>query len=106
MGMSTTIPSPSQPLGTEPLSTAPLSTEPLSSAPPSTAPPSTAPLSSAPLTAAAAVDNAMSTILDSIVEVDRMLASLCAYRAVAIDEVRQLAAAADARPSSEGRRGG
>ena len=47
------------------------------------------------LTAAAVVDGAMGTVLDSIVEVERLMASLSAYRAVAIDEVHRLALAAE-----------
>ena len=49
----------------------------------------------APLTAAAVVDGAMGTVLDSIVEVERLMASLSAYRAVAIDELHRLALAAE-----------
>ncbi|MBX9472214.1 HNH endonuclease signature motif containing protein [Microcella sp.] len=48
-----------------------------------------------PLTAAAVVDGAMGTVLDSIVEVERLMASLSAYRAVAIDELHRLALAAE-----------
>jgi hypothetical protein len=52
--------------------------------------------------ASAVVDSAMGVVLDSLVEVERMLASLTAYRAVALDEVRRLARAAQAdRPSRE-----
>ena len=53
-------------------------------------------------TPAAAVDAGLSAVLDTIVEVDRLVASLHAYRAVAIDEVRQLALAADAHLPSGG----
>lgn len=48
-----------------------------------------------PLTAAAVVDGAMGTVLDSIVEVERLMASLSAYRAVAVDEVHRLALASE-----------
>ncbi len=48
-----------------------------------------------PLTAAAVVDGAMGTVLDSVVEVERLMASLSAYRAVAIDELHRLALAAE-----------
>jgi len=55
---------------------------------------------SAPSTAAAVVDGAIGVVLDTLVEVERMIASLTAYRAVALHEVRQLARAAEAdRPS-------
>lgn len=53
-----------------------------------------------PATAAAVVDGAIGTVLDTLVEVERMIASLTAYRAVALDEVRRLARAAEAdRPT-------
>lgn len=56
-----------------------------------------------PASPAAAVDTGLSAVLDTIVEVDRLVASLHAYRTVAIDEVRRLALAADAHlPSSGG----
>jgi hypothetical protein len=55
--------------------------------------PSAAP--SFPLTAAAVIDSAMGTVLESIVEVERLMASLSAYRAVAINEVHRLALAAE-----------
>ncbi len=54
-----------------------------------------------PLTAAAVVDGTMGTVLDSIVEVERLMASLSAYRAVAIDELHRLALAAEG-PSRSG----
>lgn len=50
---------------------------------------------SPPLTPAAVVDNALGTVLESIVEVERLMASLSAYRAVAIDEVHRLALVAE-----------
>lgn len=50
---------------------------------------------SVPSTAAAVVDTAIGTVLDTIVEVERLMASLSAYRAVAIDEVHRLALAAE-----------
>lgn len=48
-----------------------------------------------PLTAAAVVDGAMGTLLDSIVEVEKLIAGLMALRAVGIDEVHRLALAAE-----------
>jgi hypothetical protein len=48
-----------------------------------------------PLTAAAVVDGAMGTLLDSIVEVEELIAGLLALRAVGIDEVQRLALAAE-----------
>jgi hypothetical protein len=58
--------------------------------------------STAPSTAAAVVDGAIGVVLDTLVEVERMIASLTAYRAVALHEVRQLARAAEAdRPSRD-----
>jgi len=51
--------------------------------------------STPPLTAAAVVDNAMGLMLESIVEVERLVASLMAFRTVAINEVHQLALAAE-----------
>lgn len=54
----------------------------------------------APLTAAAVVDGAIGTVLDSIVEVDRLVAALTAYRAVAIDELHRLALAAESSARS------
>ncbi len=59
-------------------------------------------LASAPLTAVAAVDAGMSAVIDTIVDVDKLMASLTAYRAVAIDEVRRLALAAEAHLPSGG----
>ena len=56
--------------------------------------PTSAP-STPPLTPAAVFDNALGVVLDSIVAVERMMASLTAYRAVAINEVHQLALAAE-----------
>lgn len=64
--------------------------------------PVTAP-GTAPTTAAAVVDGAMGVVLDTLVEVERMIASLTAYRAVALDEVRRLARAAEPARSSSGR---
>ncbi len=55
-----------------------------------------------PTSPAAAVDAGLSAVLDSIVEVDRLVASLGAYRAVAIDEVRRLTLAAEAHLPSGG----
>lgn len=55
-----------------------------------------------PLTAVAAVDSGMGAVLDSIVEVDRLISSLTAYRAVAIDEVRRLALTAEVHLPSGG----
>lgn len=58
--------------------------------------------STAPSTAAAVVDGAIGVVLDTLVEVERMIASLTAYRSVALHEVRQLARAAEAdRPSRD-----
>lgn len=58
--------------------------------------------STAPATATAVVDGAIGVVLDTLVEVERMIASLTAYRAVALNEVRQLARAAEAdRPTRE-----
>ncbi len=55
-----------------------------------------------PTTATAVVDGAMGVVLDTLVDVERMIASLTAYRAVALDEVRRLARAAAAdHPSSD-----
>lgn len=52
--------------------------------------------------AAAVFDGAISVVLDTLVEVERMIASLTAYRAVALDEVQRLARAAEAdRPSRD-----
>ena len=48
-----------------------------------------------PLTAAAVVDGALGTLLDSIVEVEKLIAGLLALRAVGIDEVHRLALAAE-----------
>ncbi|MDO9590628.1 MAG: DUF222 domain-containing protein, partial [Microcella sp.] len=62
---------------------------------------STPPLTTAPATAAAVVDGAMGALLESIVEVERLMASLSAYRAVAIDEVHRLALVAEG-PSRSG----
>ena len=53
------------------------------------------------MTAAAVVDNALGVALESIVAVERMMASLAAYRAVAINEVHLLALAAEG-PSRSG----
>jgi hypothetical protein len=55
-----------------------------------------------PATPAAAVDSGLGVVLDSIVEVDRLVAALNAYRAVAIDEVRRIAVAAEAHLPSGG----
>lgn len=55
-----------------------------------------------PASPASAVDAGLSAVLDSIVEVDRLVAALSAYRAVAINEVRQLALAAEAHLPSGG----
>ena len=48
-----------------------------------------------PLTAAAVVDGAMGALLDSIVEVEKLIAGLMALRAVGIDEVHRLALVAE-----------
>ncbi len=56
---------------------------------------STLAFSTPPLTAAAVVDNALGLVLESIVEVERLVASLMAFRTVAINEVHQLALAAE-----------
>lgn len=55
-----------------------------------------------PPSPAAAVDAGLGAVLDSIVEVDRLVAALHAYRTVAIDEVRRLALAAEAHLPSGG----
>lgn len=47
------------------------------------------------LTPTAAVAPGMSAVLDSLVEVERMMSALLAYRAVAVNEVRTLALAAE-----------
>lgn len=52
-------------------------------------------LATVPSTAAAVVDGAIGAVLETIVEVERLMASLSAYRAVAIDEVHRLALAAE-----------
>ena len=49
-----------------------------------------------------AIDAGLSAVLDSIVETDRLIASLSAYRAVVIDEVRRLALLAEAHLPSGG----
>lgn len=66
------------------------------------APAAAAPTVALPATPAAAVDAGLGTVIDSIIEVDRLVASLTAYRAVAIDEVRRLALAAEAHLPSGG----
>ena len=50
----------------------------------------------------AAADALIGAVIDSIVEVDRLVAALHAYRTVAIDEVRRLALAAEAHLPSGG----
>lgn len=52
------------------------------------------------LTAAAVVDNTMGLMLESIVDVERLVASLMAFRTVAINEVHQLALAAQSATRS------
>ncbi len=55
-----------------------------------------------PASPAAAVDAGLGAVLDSIVEVNQLVAALHAYRTVAIDEVRRLALAAEAHLPSGG----
>ena len=87
-------------------SAAPVSAVPVDTAPVGGLPVDTAPVvavpggTTMPATAAAVVDGAIGIVLDTLVEVERMIASLSAYRAVALDEVRRLVRAAEAdRPT-------
>ncbi|MBU1250940.1 MAG: HNH endonuclease [Actinobacteria bacterium] len=59
-----------------------------------------------PRTATAAVDGGVSAILDAIVALERLTASLAASRAVAIDELRHLILVAAERDAQGGRAGG
>ena len=67
-----------------------------------TAPAPAPPACEAPLSVIAVIDTGMGAVVDSIVAVDRLMASLMAYRAVAIDEARRLALAAEAGLASGG----
>ncbi|QOD93595.1 HNH endonuclease signature motif containing protein [Chryseoglobus sp. 28M-23] len=59
-----------------------------------------------PRTATAAVDGGVSAILDAIIALERLTASLAASRAVAIDELRRLILTAAERDAQGGRSGG
>ncbi|MER3388013.1 MAG: DUF222 domain-containing protein [Microcella pacifica] len=59
-----------------------------------------------PRTATAAVDGGVSAILDAIVALERLTASLAASRAVAIDELRRLILTAAEQDARGGRSGG
>ncbi|MER3390517.1 MAG: DUF222 domain-containing protein [Microcella sp.] len=59
-----------------------------------------------PRTATAAVDGGVSAILDAIVALERLTASLAASRAVAVDELRRLIATAAEQDARGGRSGG
>lgn len=74
---------------------APHNAEPVDSTPLDSAPLDSAPLNSTPLTAVAVIAGTLGIMVDALTELDRMIGSFTAVRTVAIDEIHQLALAAE-----------
>lgn len=85
-----------------PAEAVPVSAVPAEAVPVNAVPVNAVPVNAVPVWPIAEIDAGLSAVLDSIVETDRLIASLSAYRAVAIDEVRRLALTAEAHLPSGG----